>query len=89
MLLYYCSFCRLQGVEAGRGNLQKQPLQIPLWTRIHLLPRLFLCYDSSADIDKNLMKEYTEGIIKNTKVVRIDISDSEKIKEFIDIMNIH
>ncbi|ATH91775.1 hypothetical protein [Bacillus glycinifermentans] len=48
-----------------------------------------LRWESSADVDKNFMKEYTEGIIKNTKVVDVDPGNNKEIVKLIDIMNIH
>lgn len=48
-----------------------------------------LRWESSADVDKNFMKEYTEGIIKNTKVVDVDPGNDKEIVKLIDIMNIH
>lgn len=41
---------------------------------------------SSADVDKNFMQEYTEGILENTELVYIDPGDDEKIIELINLM---
>ncbi|MED1741077.1 hypothetical protein P4U97_16425 [Bacillus swezeyi] len=48
-----------------------------------------LRWDSSPDVDKNFMHEYTEGIIKKTELVHVDPGNDKEIIKFIDIMNIH
>ncbi|ADV95432.1 hypothetical protein NRS6110_02687 [Bacillus subtilis] len=48
-----------------------------------------LRWDSADDIEKGVMREVTESIIKNRKTVYVDTGDDEKIKRLIDIMMIH
>lgn len=48
-----------------------------------------LRWDSADDLDQGVMQEVTENIIKSAKKVYVDPSDNEKIKQLIDIMNIH
>lgn len=48
-----------------------------------------LRWDSPADVDKNFMQEYTQGIIKNRKLVHVDPGDNEEIIKLIDIMKVH
>ncbi|MBU8751085.1 hypothetical protein [Bacillus subtilis] len=43
----------------------------------------------SDDVEKDVMREVTENIIKNRKTVYVDTGDNEKIKRLIDIMMIH
>ncbi len=48
-----------------------------------------LRWDSADDVEKGVMREVTENIIKNRKTVYVDTGDNEKIKRIIDIMKIH
>lgn len=48
-----------------------------------------LRWDSADDVEKGVMREVTENIIKNRKTVYVDTGDNEKIKRIIDIMMIH
>ncbi|MEC0428899.1 hypothetical protein [Bacillus subtilis] len=48
-----------------------------------------LRWDSADDVEKGVMREVTENIIKNRKTVYVDTGDNEKIKRLIDIMMIH
>ncbi|MCM3014371.1 hypothetical protein [Bacillus subtilis] len=48
-----------------------------------------LRWDSADDVEKGVMREVTENIIKNRKTVYVDTGDDEKIKRLIDIMMIH
>lgn len=48
-----------------------------------------LRWDSADDVEKGVMREVTENIIKNRKTVYVDTGDKEKIKRLIDIMMIH
>lgn len=48
-----------------------------------------LRWDSADDVEKGVMREVTENIIKNRKTVYVDTGDDEKIKRIIDIMLIH
>ncbi|MFD2627396.1 hypothetical protein [Oceanobacillus kapialis] len=44
---------------------------------------------SDAEVDEDFMKEYTEKIIEETKLVKIDPGNDEEIIRLIEIMNIH
>ncbi|WEA42128.1 hypothetical protein [Priestia aryabhattai] len=46
-------------------------------------------WPSSAQVDKGSMKNYTEDIIRNTKLVHVDPGEDKKIIELINIMKIH
>ncbi|MDZ5672024.1 hypothetical protein [Bacillus stercoris] len=48
-----------------------------------------LRWDSADNLEKGVMREVTESIIKNTKKVYVDTGDDEKIKRLITIMMIH
>ncbi|WP_404456775.1 hypothetical protein [Oceanobacillus kapialis] len=49
-----------------------------------------LRWDSSdAEVDEDFMKEYTEKIIEETELVKIDPGNDEEIIKLIDIMKIH
>lgn len=49
-----------------------------------------LRWDSSdAEVDEDFMKEYTERLIKETELVKIDPGNDEEIIKLIDIMKIH
>lgn len=43
---------------------------------------------SPAQVEENFMKEYTEDIIKNTKLVYVDPGDDKKIIELIKMLNV-
>ncbi|MBM7605302.1 hypothetical protein JOC75_003325 [Metabacillus crassostreae] len=43
---------------------------------------------SPAQVEENFMKDYTEDIINNTKLVYVDPGDNEKIIELIKMINI-
>src|SRR5699024_4173162 len=46
-------------------------------------------WSSPAQVEENFMKEYTEEIINNTKLVPIDPGDDEKVIYFIEMIHIH
>ncbi|WP_328155676.1 hypothetical protein, partial [Priestia aryabhattai] len=46
-------------------------------------------WPSSAQVDKGFMKNYTEDIIQNTKLVHVDPGEDKKIIELINIMKVH
>ncbi|MEW4264128.1 hypothetical protein Q0N30_10580 [Priestia megaterium] len=46
-------------------------------------------WPSSAQVDKGFMKNYTEDIIRNTKLVHVDPGEDKKIIELINVMKIH
>ncbi|WP_042220946.1 hypothetical protein [Oceanobacillus manasiensis] len=49
-----------------------------------------LRWDSSdAEVDEDFMKEYTESLIEETELVKIDPGNDEEIIKLIDIMKIH
>lgn len=48
-----------------------------------------LRWDSPADVDKNFMQEYTQGIIKNRKLVHVNPGDNKEIIKLIDITKVH
>ncbi|MDN0192650.1 hypothetical protein QI003_02865 [Bacillus stercoris] len=48
-----------------------------------------LRWDSADNLEKGVMREVTESIIKDTKKVYVDTGDDEKIKRLITIMMIH
>lgn len=49
-----------------------------------------LRWDSSdAEVDEDFMKEYTEKIIEETELVKIDPGNDEEVIKLIEIMNIH
>ncbi|AUO09771.1 hypothetical protein [Priestia megaterium] len=46
-------------------------------------------WSSSAQVDKDFMKNYTEDIIQNAKLVHVDPGEDKKIIELINILNVH
>ncbi|KNH20259.1 MAG: hypothetical protein WBA30_03045 [Priestia megaterium] len=46
-------------------------------------------WSSSAQVDKNFMKNYTEDIIRNAKLVHVDPGEDKKIIELINILKVH